>query len=577
MSSRRWMLSVVLVLVLACIALSGSPAVAFTQSGVATIFGDGIPMGHEWLTRMAALEILGGDTTISPDPNDPRIDWPPDGRAKDPSIAESGAKAEADRIRARRTDENRYASTYKAVYDAIIGERWVDIGGFDVTKTNFINKYNCFNGVAQEPPTVQYDHFMRRPDDGGGDGAIRALKSSQERFADYFVQAAMAPQMMIRVWDGGGTSSTVDVESNYFLFGRAVHIFQDSFSSEHTVRLQSEFYQRVHQIKSYACARNSEQHTHDQSEVSNYTSGDVIWKKGTQWERGWSSYKPSNMKTDAIVAAEASKDLWAAFIRTMGTPLEQRKEKAKSEANVLVKNWLSFKESDVRDWYDDQSHRDESYVMSDDGSGTGQKQSACVKNLGESSGDQEKLVKHLMETQKVCLYNIQYAPGYADVYDRALHLPYNWTWRTAWKNWIMPPADYQLENRDAFTGRFVTIRSVANGQPMVSDQNPPINNAWVYCRAGEPLQFVMEWSDHGRLRLRYWPGLFLSFTATTGAVKLHDSASEVDWRIEPRDNNSAILNLYWKQYLWLKDTSPYLTKEGDPANGNARWVVETRP
>lgn len=41
---------------------------AFTQFG-----GQGImPMGHEWLTRTAALEVLDAEHIIEPDPNDPR-------------------------------------------------------------------------------------------------------------------------------------------------------------------------------------------------------------------------------------------------------------------------------------------------------------------------------------------------------------------------------------------------------------------------------------------------------------------------------------------------------------------------
>ncbi len=31
-------------------------------------------------------------------------------------------------------------------------------------------KHNCFDAVAQEPAEVQYDHFMRRYDEVGGQG-----------------------------------------------------------------------------------------------------------------------------------------------------------------------------------------------------------------------------------------------------------------------------------------------------------------------------------------------------------------------------------------------------------------------
>jgi hypothetical protein len=82
--------------------------------------------------------------------------------------------------------------------------------------------------------------------------------------------------------------------------------------------------EKVLAVKSYLCASGAEQHSHSNSAVLNYTSGDVVWLPGTRFLPGWSSYKPSFMKTPALVATEASKDLWAAFIRTMGTPSAAR-------------------------------------------------------------------------------------------------------------------------------------------------------------------------------------------------------------------------------------------------------------
>ena len=47
---------------------SASPdASAFTQNGVSVGFGSAIPMGHEWITRLSALELLGGDPIMQPD------------------------------------------------------------------------------------------------------------------------------------------------------------------------------------------------------------------------------------------------------------------------------------------------------------------------------------------------------------------------------------------------------------------------------------------------------------------------------------------------------------------------------
>jgi hypothetical protein len=237
MSSDRRMFVLLGTAALGLAALLVRPALVsgFTQSGAASFFGSVIPMGHEWITRMAGMELLGGDSVIKPDPNDPRKHWTK-GLAKDTDL--HGAQNEVKRIKDHKIKDSRYESTYDAVFAAIIGERWVDIGGFNVAKSQF-GHHNCFDNVAQEPVDVQYDHFMRRYDDRGGSGGVDAALRSRERFTQYFVTAATAPHGVITVWDGGGTSALVTVDRNYFLFGRAVHLFEDSFSSEHTVRLDT--------------------------------------------------------------------------------------------------------------------------------------------------------------------------------------------------------------------------------------------------------------------------------------------------------------------------------------------------
>src|SRR5678816_2044928 len=139
------------------------PANGFTQAGVSFGIGNTIPMGHEWLTRLSVLELLNRDPVIPPDPNDPRKNWT-SGKAKNTDLSSPGARAEVERIVQQPVSENTYASTFQPVLDAIIGERWVDIGGFNVTNS-MLGSVNCFDGVAQEPADVQYDHFMRRYDD----------------------------------------------------------------------------------------------------------------------------------------------------------------------------------------------------------------------------------------------------------------------------------------------------------------------------------------------------------------------------------------------------------------------------
>src|SRR5579885_2714290 len=90
-----------------------------------------IPMGHEWITRLAAIEVIGGERALpGEDPKDPRRGWPREARATEISLA--GAEAETGRIKGLllpKADDQRFAAIYKPVLDAILGERWVDIGG----------------------------------------------------------------------------------------------------------------------------------------------------------------------------------------------------------------------------------------------------------------------------------------------------------------------------------------------------------------------------------------------------------------------------------------------------------------
>ncbi|MCP3142325.1 hypothetical protein [Pyxidicoccus xibeiensis] len=558
-------------LLLVALVLTPRPASGFTQSGAGIFIGNGIPMGHEWVTRLAVLELIGGDPIMKPDPNDPRLKWT-QGKAKNTNLSDPGAQRELARIRSQRYDDQRYQSAYKAVYDAIVGERWVDLGGFNATNS-MLGKHNCFDAVAQEPVEVQYDHFMRRYDDREADGGVKAAKESRARFVQYFVNAAMAPPTTMRVWDGGGYSAQTDVDRNYFLFGRAAHLFEDSFSSEHVVRIPADNHVRVRQVKSYLCAAGSEQHTHSNTKILTYESGDVIWNPGTQLSSGWSSYKPSNMKVQALVATEATKDLWAAFIRTMGVPLAQRQQAATMEANRLVDNWLSFDEAEMRGWYNKDANRDATYVLGTGQGGKGQSVSACMKGLGVASGDQLAKVKELEAEQRLCLYNVVPEEGYSDLIDTSMHMPFNWMWKDS--SWQTPPSDWKIPVRPADTGTRVRIKSVENGQYMAAPDGVS-KNQWLYCRAGTtPLDFILVGSkDNGVYRVTSSPGLFLSYTEATGAVKLWDSPKQANYKLEKTGTGDAIKNLYWNQYMWLSKESPYITKGGDPRNRSAWWIFE---
>jgi hypothetical protein len=581
MSASPWLSRCVAAVLAFLILAIGTGCVwAYTQSGANVGFANGIPMGHEWVTRMAAIELMKySPTTVPdvPDPNDPRRTWT-QGLAQNTNLSSPGAQAELKRIKAEVYNDTRYASRYKAVYDAIIGERWVDLAGY-----NALTSRECWDAVAQEPAEIQYDHFMRRYDDRNPQGGVTAAKQSQERFKQYFLTAAMARPDQMSVYDGGVQGSTaVQVSRNYFLFGRAVHLFEDSFSSEHTVRIPADNYTQVRQVKSYLCAAGSEQHTHSIAAVLNYTSGDVVWNPGTGLDPSWNGYKASNMKTTALVATEAMKDLWAAFIRVMGTPYSQRSAEAKTEAQTLVNNWLSYEKEEMLGWYNTDANRGPTYVLAEGQTGKGQTVKACMIGLDLGTDDQLAYVKTLEASQRKCLYNAIPWVGYQDLFDTQIHIWYAWRWRNGPSGKLLdPPAGWQIPNQPSDTGIPVRIKSLSNQQYM-SAPDGVSNNAWVYCRPGQaPLDFILVGSKaDGMFRVASSPWLFLSYTGTTGSVKLFNPynpyvSDPTNYRIGPAATGSSIMSVFWQQYMWLSGESPYITRTGNPANPNSQWSIET--
>lgn len=545
-----------------------SPVSGFTQSGAALPGGNVVPMGHEWITRMAALELLGGDPLPHNDPKDPRKTWK-QGLAKNPSL--KGADHEVNDIKHDKLDDGRYESTYDAVFAAIIGERWVDIGGFNVTKSS-LGSVNCFDMVAQEPVDVQYDHFMRKWSESGNAGGVSAADQSRARFLQYFVNAATSPSGVVTVWDGGVTAAKVTVDRNYFLLGRAVHLFEDSFSLEHTVRQADDNYETIHQVKSYLCAAGSEQHSHSTAAVLDYTSGDVIWIPGTRWEPGWGGYKASNMKTNALVATEAMKDVWAAFIRVMAKDDKDRAAAAQQEAQTLIENWLK-PQPDMSSWYSDPRHRGPTYVLAPGESGPGVSVATCMKGLS-STQSQTQYAANIEATRRTCLYNIQPVLGFSDAVDPSLKMPYNWEWTST--SWQTPPASWQIPNVVVPPEIKVTIKSVKAKQYMVAPDGVSDNN-WIYVKGGDTLKWIVVGDrDHAIFRSSKAP-LFLSYRESTGAVKFYDTATDADYKLDKTGSARTIYNNHWKDYMWLSGSSPYITHDGDPKKDSAQWIIDGLP
>lgn len=291
------------------------------------------------------------------------------------------------------------------------------------------------------------------------------------------------------------------------------------------------------------------------------------------------------MKTVALVAVEGTKDLWAAFIRTMGTPIDQRRAVAEREAQTLSENWLGFNDNEVQHWYDNTARRDATYVRVSP-SDPGQSVQQCLRTLNVGTDDQKAYAAKLATDQRTCVYNAIPWPGYEDLFDPSVHMYYQWQWRNKVKL-EEPPADWQIPNRPADTGVRVQIRSVANGQHMTSpDGLKP--DAWVYNKPGTPLDFIWVGKvdvrgnvnpNDGSFRLTYAPRLFLSYLLSTGAVKLYDPGamiSPTDYTLAKASQGYSIKNNYWKQYMNLNSStqSPYINRYGDPSKPASQWYID---
>jgi hypothetical protein len=261
--------------------LWSAQARAFSQ------FGGVTPVGHEWLTSRAALEVLG-DAHVGQ--GDPRQSAPlSQARARDLTISDGMRRAVRGSGYRSRSDLP-LDTPYNAIYSAVVGVRWVDMAGTSVavesarsqgTRVGMVP--NCFNAVAQNPSELQHDHFLRARGETGGSGALAAIQASVRAFRSYFIAAATAATGNIHVVDGGAAeSASLLVERPAFLLGRAAHLLQDSFSTEHGIRRASEGFAKVHGIKTFVCSRDSYRHTahYPVSSSDRYHDGDVIWRSG---------------------------------------------------------------------------------------------------------------------------------------------------------------------------------------------------------------------------------------------------------------------------------------------------------
>lgn len=495
-----------------------------------------IPIGHEWITTMSAIELFGGPW-MPPKEGDPRL--LPENSAWLADTAGLGILRKTvlvRRITAQTHTENYYHSFYPYIFDAIVGQRWVDIAGMNVMRAKW-TKHNCWDAIAQEDVRVQYDHFMRRYDEHGAESAVQAAERSVERFITYFVAAATARSMPVKVWDGGGHAKQEYVDKNFFLFGRAVHLFQDAFSPEHTVRLADDGFRRIRQVKSYLCSRGAEQHEHSTLKVVNYASGDVIWKPGTRRKLGWRNRKPEYMKLISLVATEATKDLWMAFLRALNQPEERRAAAAREEAEGIVERWLSYDGKEMSAWYENEAHRDGTYVLEEGQGGKGKSICDCLEALKITDCRQETRVEKLEADKCACLYNIEAKAGHDDLYDTQFNLPFLWTWKT--RRWLTPPEGWRPKPHPRNSGRRLFLQAKGAAHKLYLDADGHVNGLG----EGRPLELI--WVRSGETCYFRDPhsGEFLGLGAFGKRVHLVSKAKRGLFRLEEDSRGWQVISV----------------------------------
>lgn len=532
--------------------------------------GVAIPTGHEWITRLAAIELL--DPAAEKDKTDPRNgkDWKPVAT----NLLLTDAQSVVAEIRSKKSSDSYFQGRYSAVYDAILGERWVDIGGINFTKAK-IGKYNCIDLVTQEPPDVQYDHFMRRHEDVDGAGGVNAAKESTKRFIDYFVNAAIAPDGPMRVWDGGTYADEQSVDRHYFLFGRALHLLEDSFSADHTVRIKDDGYKSVRQVKSYLCAEGSEQHAHKQPNSkpigSFYETGDVIWVDHKD-----SSYKPSNMRPLALAATEATKEAWAAFIRTLAAPPSSRAVVARREAKAVADNWLAFSAQEMTEWYKKKENQDKTYVQSRSSteSGWGGTTHAECMDRDWEGAKQDKKLKDFEDGRKVCIYNMVPTEGTENDRDKQLHIPFLWDWRKAGLIWQDPPKDFEVREVNSGKTR-ITLINKHRSAPLCGElPGLRLDNDGDKCT---PVQFAVDAQSLGSTQIEAadLPGHYFGEEEGTHHVRLYTKGRTFKF-IRRADGyyNIVVLQKDGKEGDPLHSTDGYPKLSGtEKDHESALWLV----
>ena len=282
----------------------------------------------------------------------------------------------------------RYGAVDPRVCAVVLGDRWVDIMGFNLepfkpvlsTKLyDYTSDFKCFLSVAQDQDAIQYDHFLRKEADEGEAGRQRAYGGSLTTYRNLVGMAVRAEETWRSdVTDGAiERTSYKDVPMSYFLLGRAMHLLQDSFSPEHAQRYVKREKGRavssiVIDLASYRCiAGTYKEHTHDKQvrmlhegvigqfaiehgAVSSLEHGDLIWTSAAstnekdqlavllKGDTRNPTYVSTYIKTAAMDAADASSDLFDTFLSARAARAAGRKADADKAIEAHVQKWFAL-------------------------------------------------------------------------------------------------------------------------------------------------------------------------------------------------------------------------------------------
>lgn len=225
------------------------------------------------------------------------------------------------------------------VFSAVMGVRWADLMGFRAGPL-FPAQQRCLSAVAQDNEEVQYDHALRRRDDAGADGGLRAINGIRRRLLERFTAAVLADEALVEVADGGAAQDHFKALRTFFLLGRALHIVQDSFSTFHTERSGKEFAE-LRQVNSYVCTPGAPPHPHVTPGVVNLLAKDARSANGDIIRRaGCSRDTLDCLKPEYVASVTASKQLWLAFSRARAAKPSERARAAATEITSFLDTWF---------------------------------------------------------------------------------------------------------------------------------------------------------------------------------------------------------------------------------------------